>query len=239
MTARTRAPFRADHVGSLLRLVELVEARAKAKRGEISAEAFRAIEDACIREAVQMQVYVGLRAVTDGEFRRDFWHFDFQAGFNGVEMRDETFGTRFSNGLPIGSTYVSGKVAYPTGGIMADHVQFLLSVATATPKFYAPAPPLFHFRADRAGDFSPLRFLPSDKIVVLGFVTTKQPELESKDDLKRRIEEAAQYVSLDRLCLSPQCGFASSHHGNKLTHDDQLRNLERAVEVADEVWGSN
>jgi 5-methyltetrahydropteroyltriglutamate--homocysteine methyltransferase len=94
------------------------------------------------------------------------------------------------------------------------------------------------YDSDRAGNFRPLRFLPPDKMVVLGLVTTKQPELESKDELKRRIDEAAQYVPLDRLCLSPQCGFASSHHGNKLTHDDQRRKLERVIEVANEVWGS-
>ena len=104
MTDRTRPPFRADHVGSLLRPAELAEAREKAKRGEISAEECRAVEDECIREAVHMQEAAGLRAVTDGEFRRDWWHFDFQCGFDGVEMRDETYGTRFSSGLPVGST---------------------------------------------------------------------------------------------------------------------------------------
>ena len=368
MTDRTHPPFRADHVGSLLRPAELAEARDKAKRGEISPEQCRAVEDACIREAVQMQQAVGLRAVTDGEFRRDWWHFDFQCGFDGVELRDETFGTEFSSGLPIPSTYVAGKVAYPAGGIMTDHLRFVLSAATVTAKFCVPAPALLHFRggregiseqaypdlaefwadigtaynaavidlasqgctylqidetsychlcdpekramaaargddpdrlldtyiavnnaaiagrpagltvtmhmcrgnfqstwmsqggyeevaekilsltevdgffmeydSDRAGDFRPLRFLPPDRFVVLGLVTTKQPELESKDELKRRIDEAAQYVPLNQLCLSPQCGFASSHHGNKLTHDDQRRKLDRVIEVANEVWGS-
>jgi 5-methyltetrahydropteroyltriglutamate--homocysteine methyltransferase len=94
------------------------------------------------------------------------------------------------------------------------------------------------FDSARAGGFEPLRALPANKQVVLGLVTTKLGELESKDDLKRRIDEAARHVPLDRLCLSPQCGFSSTHHGNALSQDDQWRKLERVVEVAEEVWGS-
>jgi 5-methyltetrahydropteroyltriglutamate--homocysteine methyltransferase len=89
----------------------------------------------------------------------------------------------------------------------------------------------------RAGGFEPLRFVPDDKIVVLGLVTTKTPQLEAKDTLKRRIDEAAKYIDLDRLCLSPQCGFSSTHHGNKITVDDQIAKLRLVIEVADEVWG--
>jgi 5-methyltetrahydropteroyltriglutamate--homocysteine methyltransferase len=93
------------------------------------------------------------------------------------------------------------------------------------------------YDSDRAGGFEPLRFMPKDKKVVLGLVTSKSPVLESKDVLKRRIDEAAKYVPLENLCLSPQCGFASTHHGNKLTAEDQWKKLQLIVEVAHEVWG--
>ena len=90
---------------------------------------------------------------------------------------------------------------------------------------------------DRSGDFAPLRFLPKDKYVVIGIMTSKTPELESKDDLKRRIDAAAQIVPLEQICISPQCGFASTKEGNKLSEDQQWQKLERLVEVAEEVWG--
>ena len=93
------------------------------------------------------------------------------------------------------------------------------------------------YDSERAGDFSPLRLVPKNKRVVLGLVSTKTPVLENKDELKRRIEAAAKYVPLENLCISPQCGFASSHHGNLLTEDDQWRKLSLVVEVAREVWG--
>ena len=93
------------------------------------------------------------------------------------------------------------------------------------------------YDSDRAGGFEPLRFVPKDRMVVLGLITSKTPELESKDDIKRRIDEAAQYIDLDQLCLSPQCGFSSTHHGNNLTRDEQRRKLELVVEIANDVWG--
>jgi len=94
------------------------------------------------------------------------------------------------------------------------------------------------YDSERAGGFEPLRFVPDDKVVVLGLVTSKTPELESKDGLKRRIDEASQYVDMERLCLSPQCGFSSTHHGNKISEEDEIAKLRLIVEVADEVWGS-
>jgi 5-methyltetrahydropteroyltriglutamate--homocysteine methyltransferase len=368
MTQRTNPPFRADHVGSLLRPVELHEARAKAKRGEMSAEALRALQDKHIREAVAKQESVGVQAVTDGEFRRDWWHIDFIHGFDGVELAaGDAYGdAKFKNTEeqpPF--MMVKGKIRR-TKPSMLEHFKFLKSVAKRTPKFTMPSPAMLHARGDRdslkktypdldefwsdltrayreeiadlyragcrylqiddttiammgdpkvqenfrklgddpkkdnamyadavnaairdvpddmtvaihtcrgnfkstwlasgsydyvaetvfsrlnvdaffleydtdrAGGFEPLRFVPKGKIVVLGLVSSKVPELEEKDDLKRRIDAAAKYVPLENLCLSPQCGFSSTHHGNKLTADDQWRKLGLVLEVSKSVWG--
>lgn len=366
----TRPPFRADHVGSLLRPAHLAEARQKWKRGEITADALRTIEDEAVREAVALQESVGLRSVTDGEFRRDYWHLDFMWGFDGVEPSEEAFVVPFSGGQDFiaPAARATGKVRYPANGIMRDHFRFLKSVTTRTAKFTMPAPTMFRHRSgtkvineqvyadadafwadlgkaynaaildfaamgaryiqmddvnscvlcdsdmrarikqqgddpdrvldryigalnaatagrpadmvvtthmcrgnfrseyvakggyeaiaerllsqaavdgffmeyddERSGDFAPLRFLPKGKMAVLGIVTSKRPQLESKDVLKRRIDEAAKYAPLEQLCLSPQCGFSSTHHGNNLTIDEQKRKLAHIVEVAHEVWGS-
>ena len=362
----TTPPFRADQVGSLLRPEGLAQARRRWKSGEIDAQALRALEDQAIREAVTRQEAVGLRAVTDGEFRRDWWHLDFLGQLDGVTLKDNA-GEKFrfagqSEQPPIAS--VTGRVGC-SRPIMADHFAFLKSVARAVPKMTIPSPSMLHLRGGRAaisrdvypdldafwddvaaayraairhladvgcrylqldditfaylcdpkiqancvangddpgtlprryaqvinaalrdrpadmvvtihtcrgnfksawvaeggydpvveamfstdvdgyfmefdsaraGGFEPLRALPPGKKVVLGLVTTKVGELESKDDLKRRIDEAARIVPLDQLCLSPQCGFSSTHHGNALSQDDQWRKLERVVEVAREVW---
>src|SRR2546425_11400343 len=361
----TKPPFRADQVGSLLRPPELREARAKAKAGALTATQLRDVEDRCIRAAVAKQESLGLRVVTDGEYRRDFWHLDFMAQLEGVGMT-----------APVGMVFAAEDVppmATVTGTIrcaepiMVDHFAFLKSVAKATPKLTIPSPAMLHMRGgrnavsrdaypdlaefwrdaaaayrtaighiaaagctylqlddvgwaylcdakvrdnfrargaapatlpgayaalitggladrpagmavtmhtcrgnfrstwfaaggyadevveamfstsvdgyfmewdtERAGGFEPLRLLPRDKQVVLGLVTTKSGALESKDALRRRIDEAAKFVPLERLCLSPQCGFASTHHGNTLTEDEQWRKLERVVEVARDVWG--
>jgi 5-methyltetrahydropteroyltriglutamate--homocysteine methyltransferase len=358
-------PFRAEHVGSLLRPGELREVRAKAKAGDISPERLREVEDHIIRAAVSRQESIGLRAVTDGEFRRDFWHLDFLRQLEGVDVAPVT-GAKFqADDVPPMAT-VTGTVRC-AGPIMADHFRYLASVATALPKLAIPAPAMLHLRggrraisraqypdlepfwhdvaaayrvaighiaaagctylqlddvsfsylcdpvlreglraggddpvalprtyadvidralaqrpanmtvmmhtcrgnfrstwlaagpyeeavvdamfstavdgyfmewdSERAGGFESLRLLPPGKRVVLGLVTTKSGALESKDALKRRIDEAARYVPLERLCLSPQCGFASTHHGNALTEDQQWRKLELVVEVAREVWG--
>jgi 5-methyltetrahydropteroyltriglutamate--homocysteine methyltransferase len=361
------APFRADQVGSLLRPAQLAATRAAFKRGEVDAAQLRSAEDEAIRAAVRRQEAAGLQSITDGEFRRDWWHLDFLSQLDGVTLQDNP-GPKFSiagqsEQPPIAT--VTGRVAC-RAPIMADDFAFLKSVTSRTPKMTIPSPSMLHLRGGRAaisghaypeldafwhdvalayrtaiahlaaagcrylqldditfaylcdpkiqatcrangddpatlpmryaqtinaalagrpsdmrvtihtcrgnfksawvaeggyqpvveamfstdvdgwfmefdsaraGGFEPLKALPRGKKVVLGLVTTKLGELESKDDLKRRIDEAARIVPLDDLCLSPQCGFSSTHHGNALSQDDQWRKLERVVEVAAEVWG--
>ena len=361
----TTPPFRADHVGSLLRPPELREARTRAKAGTITAAQLNDVEDRCIRAAVAKQESLGLRVVTDGEYRRDFWHLDFMAQLEGVGMTAPVGMVFAAEDVPPMVT-ITGKVRC-SRPIMVDHFAFLKSVAKATPKLTIPSPAMLHMRGgrnaisrdaypdlagfwhdaaaayrtaighiagagcaylqlddvswaylcdakvrdnfrangddpatlprayadlingalasrpaglgvtmhtcrgnfrstwfaaggyadevveamfstnvdgyfmewdtERAGGFEPLRLLPRDKKVVLGLVTTKSGVLESKDALRRRIDEAAKYVPLERLGLSPQCGFASTHHGNTLTQDEQWKKLERVVEVARDVWG--
>jgi 5-methyltetrahydropteroyltriglutamate--homocysteine methyltransferase len=360
-------PFRADQVGSLLRPPALVEARQSFKRGEVDAATLREAEDRCITEAVRRQEAIGLQGITDGEFRRDWWHLDFLSMLDGVTLKDNP-GPKFQiagQGEQPPIATVTGRIAC-SQPVMADHFAFLKSVTTRTPKMTIPSPSMLHLRGGRAaisrevyaemdafwadvaaayraaighlyaagcrylqldditfaylcdpkiqancrtngddpaalpqtyadtinaalqdkpadlhvtihtcrgnfksawvaeggydpvvqamfstdvdgwfmefdsvraGGFEPLRALPKGRRVVLGLVTTKVGELESKDDLKRRIEEAAKFVPLGDLCLSPQCGFSSTHHGNALSIDDQWRKLERVVEVAREVWG--
>jgi 5-methyltetrahydropteroyltriglutamate--homocysteine methyltransferase len=363
----TTPPFRADQVGSLLRPPELREARAKAKAGALTAAQLNDVEDRAIRAAVARQESLGLRAVTDGEYRRDFWHLDFMAQLDGIGMTAPVGMVFQAEDVPPMAT-ITSRVRC-TKPIMVDHFTFLKSIATAMPKLTIPSPAMLHMRGgrnavsreaypdlgefwgdaaaayrtaighiaaagcmylqlddvswaylcdpkvrdnfrangddpgtlprlyadlinnalaerpagmtvtmhtcrgnfrstwfaaggyadevvaamfstrvdayfmewdtDRAGGFEPLRLLPRDKRVVLGLVTTKSGVLESKDALRRRIDEAAKYVPLERLCLSPQCGFASTHHGNTLTEDEQWRKLERVVEVARDVWGES
>ncbi|MDE2393924.1 MAG: 5-methyltetrahydropteroyltriglutamate--homocysteine S-methyltransferase [Burkholderiales bacterium] len=363
----SRPPFRADQVGSLLRPAELGAMRALHRAGDLEATALERAEDAAIREAVRRQEAIGLQSITDGEFRRDWWHLDFLGQLEGVTLQHNE-GPKFriagqSEQPPIAT--VTGRVAC-SGPIMADHFAFLKSVTTRTPKMTIPSPSMLHLRGGRAaiskaaypdldafwddvaaayraaighlaaagcrylqldditfaylcdpkiqaacrangddpaalpatyartinaalrdkpadmavtihtcrgnfksawvaeggydpvveamfstevdgyfmefdsaraGGFEPLKALPKGKKVVLGLVTTKLGELESKDDLKRRIDEASRFVPLENLCLSPQCGFSSTHHGNALSQDDQWRKLERVVEIAAEVWG--
>jgi 5-methyltetrahydropteroyltriglutamate--homocysteine methyltransferase len=358
-------PFRADQVGSLLRPAELHEARARAKAGGLPATALAEVEDRCIRAAVARQESIGLRAVTDGEYRRDFWHLDFLRRLDGVGLAPITGVVFQADDVPPMPTVI-GTIGC-SAPIMAEHVRYLASVAKAVPKMTIPAPAMLHLRggraaisrehypdmdafwrdvaaayrvaighlaaagcaylqlddvsfsylcdarvreglraggddpsalpavyaraindalahrppgmavtmhtcrgnfrstwlaagayedavvdamfstdvdgyfmewdSERAGGFEPLRRLPRDKTVVLGLVTTKSGALEPADAIARRIDEAAAHVPLERLCLSPQCGFASTHHGNALTEDEQWRKLERVVEVARLVWG--
>jgi 5-methyltetrahydropteroyltriglutamate--homocysteine methyltransferase len=360
-----KPPYRADQVGSLLRPAELAEARKRWKRGELAAEKLRDIEDRAVREAVAKQESIGLQAVTDGEFRRDWWHLDFLAQLDGVK-------TIANPGPKFGGTEEQPPIATVTGKvgcsrpIMVEHFAFLKSVAKATPKFTIPSPSMLHLRGGRnaiakavypdleefwsdvaaayrgaiahlgkagctylqlddtafaylcdpkiqetcrrngddpeklprryadtinaalkgrpagmtvtmhtcrgnfksawvaeggydpvaeamfsadvdgffmefdsarSGTFAPLRLLPRGKKAVLGLVTTKVGEIEDRAMLRRRIEEAAKFVPLENLCLSPQCGFSSTHHGNALSHEDQWRKLELVVEVVREVWG--
>ena len=360
-------PFRADHVGSLLRPASLRDARAQAQRGELGASALRDIQQAAILEVVAKQESIGLQAITDGEFSRDWWHVDFLAGFDGVETYYGPASSGFGGVTEQPALLkVTGKIRR-TKPIFVEHFKFLKSVTKRTPKMTIPAPAMLHHRAgraavsmdaypdidemwadvsrgyaeeiadlsaagcsylqiddtshamlcdpkfrdgirkrgddpdqlvytygnainralakrpaglsvtmhtcrgnfmsawvasggyepvaeaifggidvdafflefdsDRAGGFEPLRFVPKNKKIVLGLVTTKTPELESKDALKRRIDEAAKYVPIENLCLSPQCGFSSTHHGNKITPEVQWKKLALVVEVAREVWG--
>jgi methionine synthase II (cobalamin-independent) len=373
MAARTTPPFRADHVGSMLRPPELLRAREEAAAGRIDADALRAVEDDAIREAVRLQRDVGLRAVTDGEFRRTSWHMDFIYGLDGISTADDRVKVSFHNEdgdieFMAAALHVDGKVGV-SETIFGDAFSFLAQYADgAVPKLTIPSPSMVHYRGGRAaidervypeldafwsdltaayrdevrrlaelgctylqlddtslaylndpeqrryvasiggdpdaqhveyirhinealagrpegmsvtthmcrgnfrsswvaeggyehvaealfheldvdgyfmewddersGGFEPLRLLPpGDKQVVLGLVTTKRGALESKDELKRRIEEASRFVSLDQLCLSPQCGFSSTVDGNALSADEQRAKLALVVEVADEVWG--
>jgi 5-methyltetrahydropteroyltriglutamate--homocysteine methyltransferase len=361
-----KPPFRADHVGSLLRPAALADARARYKRGELPAAELRAAEDAAIRAVVARQESIGLQSITDGELRRDYWHIDFLRQLDGVTIAE-------SPGMKFGGTEEQPPMATVTGRvnctrpIMADDFAFLKSVTQRTAKVTIPSPSMLHMRGGRkaisstvypdmsafwndvgaayrraiahfaargctylqlddvsfsylcdakfregcrangddpqllprtyakvinaalqdrplgmsitmhtcrgnfksswvaeggyepvaeamfsadvdgffmefdsarAGTFEPLRLLPRGKKVVLGLVTTKQGAIESGEELKRRIEAAAAYVPLEDLCLSPQCGFSSTHHGNAVSEDEQWRKLELIVKVAEEVWGS-
>ncbi len=366
----SRPPFRADHVGSLLRPAELKQARDDFKSKKISREKLREIEDRHIRKAVAMQEAAGLQAVTDGEFRRAFWHTDFLTGFDGIVATQGQYALKFhGEGGAEGETrsmmMVKDKVRR-TRKIFVEHFSFVGKNTSRTAKLCIPAPTYLHMRGgrkvvdakaypdmdefwaditrayreeirdlaaagcsylqiddvsfaclcdesiraqvrrdgedparlpskyiqvinslleghpaslgvtmhtcrgnhasmwmaaggydavaeavfsealvdgffleydtERAGGFEPLRFVPKGKRVVLGLVSTKTPVLESKDELKKRIEAASKYVPLENLCLSPQCGFASSEVGNRVSEDDQRRKLELVVEVAREVW---
>ena len=368
MPLRHKPPFRADMVGSLLRSARVKDARAKLVTGEISAADLTAIEDAEIRALVKKQEEVGLQAVTDGEFRRAFWHFDFLENLSGVQGYDSDSGIQFKGvATKARGLRVTGKLDFPDDHPHLAHFRFLASVTDRVPKMTIPSPSMLHYRGgrkavdvsayfrmedyyadlgkayakavkafydagcrylqlddtslsyfcdpeqrqmlvdrgddpdklihiyrdvintataakpadmtitthtcrgnfkstfiasggyepvadmvfnqinvdgyfmewddDRSGGFEPLRFLPKGKQVVLGLVTSKFGSVESKDNLKRRIEQASAFAPLDQLCLSPQCGFASTEEGNVLAEDEQWAKLARIVEVAQEVWG--
>ena len=330
-------PARYDHVGSFLRPQYLLEAREKKATGQITAEQLRLVEDQAITEIVKFQEDVGLKSITDGEFRRTYFHIDFLEQLGGVKT-DIPVTVRKPDGteeLAPPVIRVIDKVRHAKDIQLADF-QYLKSQVSAgrTPKVSIPSPTMLHFRGgragiskeaypelaylcdekmreaarqrgddpnelphryaqfvnkvvaqkpagmtlamhlcrgnfksthaaagnyepvaeallkemeidayfleyddDRSGDFRPLRFLPKGKMVVLGLVTTKFGTLESKDDLKRRIAEAAQYAPLDQLGLSPQCGFSSTVHGNNIAVEAQRAKLRLVIETAQEVWG--
>ncbi len=363
---RTNPPFRADMVGSLLRTAPLMEARDKHYRGEISDAALKAVEDEEIRKLIKRQEEIGLQAVTDGEFRRAYWHFDFLEHLDGVTSIEADSGMNFKGGVGISKALrITSKVRF-TDHPMIEHFRFVKENTSRVPKMTIPGPSMLHYRGgrkmmnmgvypemdafyadvggaynqavrafydagcrylqlddisfaylcdpdqremlrqrgddpekqpdiyagmvrealkdkpadltismhlcrgnfrstfiasggyepvaetlfnampvdgyfmewdtDRAGGFEPLRFLPKGKTVVLGLVTSKTGILEAKDDVKRRIDEAAKYVDVDQLCLSPQCGFASTEEGNTLAEDEQWAKLRMIVELAEEVW---
>ena len=373
MSARTTPPFRADHVGSLLRPAHLLQARDEHANGTLTLEQLRSIEDDAIREVVRRQGDIGLQTATDGEFRRTSWHMDFIYQLQGISKTEEKIRVEMHN--------ADGEVAFTSAALTVDgpididgpifgaDFAILQSVVGdgQTPKLTIPSPSMVHYRGGataidksvypdedkfwddlsaayakqvtaiaelggqylqlddtslaylndpaqraqlssqgrdaehqheryirqinaaisgrpsslsvtthmcrgnyrsswaaeggydfvaealfgqldvdgffleyddaRSGDFAPLRFVPAGKQVVLGLVTSKRAELESKDDLKRRIDEAAKYVPLEQLCLSPQCGFSSTVEGNALTAEEQFAKLALIVEVAAEVWG--
>jgi 5-methyltetrahydropteroyltriglutamate--homocysteine methyltransferase len=374
MSTRTRPPFRADHVGSLLRPDRLHEARADYKAGKIDLDELRGVEDECILDVIKLQRDAGLQSVTDGELRRTSWHMDFIYSLGGIkQVEGESLHVHFQDesgeyDYAPPAMKVAEKVTLPEP-IFADAFTYLRDHALdgQTPKLTIPSPSMVHYRGgnssidhdvypdmeefwadltsaynqqmravydlgcrylqlddtslayvndpkqrehivaiggdpehlheqyianinralagrpddlaitthmcrgnnqsmwaaeggydfvadalfnqlevdgffmewddERSGGFEPLRYVPKGKTVVLGLVTTKRPKLEDKDLLKRRIEEASQYVDVDQLCLSPQCGFSSTEEGNKLSIDDEARKLELVVSVAEEVWG--
>jgi 5-methyltetrahydropteroyltriglutamate--homocysteine methyltransferase len=369
---RARPPFRADHVGSLIRPAALIEAREKKAKGEIGADELTAIQQDAIRGVVRLQEDLGLHSVTDGEYNRGSWQVDFLVRFANVGQVPSRFPTTFHTesgqreGKPA-MVQVTGKLAR-TGPIFVDDFRFLKSVTRQTPKITIPSPSIMHFRGGReaisteaypdigefyddlarvyreevadlaaagcrylqidevnfaylcdpklreqvqanigedpdqlartyaklindvikgkpadmvvcmhlcrgnfagawvaeggyepvaellfneirvdgyfmeydtarAGGFEPLRFLPAGKTAVLGLVTTKSGTTESKDELKRRIDEASSFAPVEQLCLSPQCGFSSGIGGQAMSVDEELAKLRLVVETASEVWG--
>jgi len=371
---RTKPPFRADHVGSLIRPETLIKAREQAEKREIPEGELKRIQQAAIRDVVRMQEDLGLRLVTDGEYNRHSWHRDFMLKFRNVRMIPSKLTVRFHSdaGDRLHSPptmQVTGKLARPDGGgIFVDDFKFLVSIARALPKITLPSPTVMHFRGGReaidakaypdiaafyedlarlyreeiadlakagcrylqidevnlaylcdaelrkqvanigedpatlpktyakllndtirgrpadmtvcmhlcrgnfagawvaeggyepiaellfneigvdgyfleydsarAGGFEPLRFLPKGKTAVLGLVTTKSGKLETKDELKRRIDEAAKHAPLEQLALSPQCGFSSGIGGNTMEVAGEIAKLRLVVGTAREVWGS-
>jgi 5-methyltetrahydropteroyltriglutamate--homocysteine methyltransferase len=367
MSQRTSPPFRADHVGSLLRPAALKDARAKHAKGEIDAAALKAVEDTAIKDVIKKQEAIGLQLATDGEFRRSWWHFDFFKGLQGVDLIPAPPIKFHGVETKSEAIKINGKVDF-AGHPHLEHFKFLKANCNVAAKMTIPAPSTFHFRqgramvskdaypdldqffadvgatwqkairafydagcrylqlddtawammcdpkeregskargddpdklpaiyaevtnaalkdkptdmaitmhscrgnfrstwiaqggyefvaehllgktslngyfleydSDRAGGFEPLRYFPKgDKQLVLGLVTSKSGALESKDDIKRRIEQATKYVDLEQLCLSPQCGFSSTEEGNVLAEDEQWAKLKMIVELSREVWG--
>lgn len=368
--SKINPPFRADHVGSLLRPKALHEARQRYQADEISKDELREVEDHHIREVIKKQEGVGLRSITDGEFRRTFFHIDFLERLEGVTVSGgievKFTGKKGEVNFAPPRLTVSGKLRHVEDIQKADF-EFLKSVTSQTPKVTIPSPTMVHFRGgrkaidieaypdlddffedlaqcyrdeidslyqagcryiqmddtnlaylcdpklregakqrgddpnelprtyaelinavidgrpedltvavhlcrgnfrsawvaegsyepvaevlfnelnvdayfleyddERSGDFAPLRFVPDNKTVVLGLITTKIGDLESRQDLIQRVKEAARYVSLDNLCLSPQCGFSSTVHGNEISEDEQWAKLELVVNTAREIWG--
>ena len=365
---RTKPPFRADMVGSLLRTAPIKDERAKREKGVITAAQLKEVEDREIEKIIKRQEEIGLKLATDGEFRRSFWHFDFFSMLDGVELYELDHGIQFQGvQTKAQSIRVKGKIGF-SDHPMLEHFKFLKAHTKVMPKMTIPSPTVMHFRlepkavvtdvykdrdaifddlamayqkaikafydagcrylqfddtawaylcsqeelkkardrgldvdhlqetytacinkalearpadmtitthvcrgnfrstfissggyepvaqnllakcnydgyfleydTDRAGGFEPLRFLPKgNKIVVLGLVTSKSGRLEPREDIKKRIQEATKFVALDQLCLSPQCGFASTEEGNVLAEDEQWAKLKMIVELAEEVWG--
>ena len=368
--SKVNPPFRADQVGSLMRPRAVLQARQDAAIGKITAAELRHIEDEHIAAAVKKQEAVGLQGITDGEFRRAFFHLDFLEQLAGVTVTgaiEASSDAQEKVGFTPPKLSVTGKLRH-VKNIQVDDFNFLKAQVSRTPKVAIPSPTMVHFRGGRAaidiesypdmdqffedlaqcyrdeigalyaagcryiqmddtnlaylcdpkmrqgavergddpndlprtyaelinavvdnrpddlticvhlcrgnfrstwfaegsyepvaevlfnelnvdgyfleyddvrsGGFEPLRFVPNNKTVVLGLVSTKVSQLEEQPELISRIQDASQYVPLERLCLSPQCGFSSTLHGNEITEDDQWRKLELVVNTAQQVWGS-
>jgi 5-methyltetrahydropteroyltriglutamate--homocysteine methyltransferase len=367
---KLKLPFRADHVGSLLRTATVKENRLRWKRGDISADTLRAIENREIAETVKRLEATGMKAITDGEFRRDYFHLDFLKQLEGVTVTGGIDANPNAKAAADGFTppklSVTGKLKH-VRNIQVEDFNFLKSVTTQTPKVSIPSPTMVHFRGgrksiaidaypdideffedlavcyrseinalynagcryiqlddtnlaylcdpkmreaakergedpnelprtyaalinsvidnrpddltvgihlcrgnyrstwfaeggyepvaevlfnsinvdayfleyddERSGDFAPLRFVPNNKVVVLGIMSSKLSALESVNALTKRIKEAAQFMPLDNMCVSPQCGFSSTHHGNALTELQQWKKFERLVKTAEVIWG--
>jgi 5-methyltetrahydropteroyltriglutamate--homocysteine methyltransferase len=367
----TRAAFRADHVGSLLRPQRLLAARERFKAGEISAEALRAAADECVVEAIKLQEDCGLQSITDGEFRRNAWHMDFLYAIGGVTKAPSSLKIRFHNAQGdiefAGSALKVASRLHLAEPIFAKDFEFVRDHTRRTPKLTIPSPSMLHYRGgnsaidpavypdirrfwrdlsavyaaeldelydrgcrslqlddtslaylndptqrqhvqalggdpdrqhlvyidvinaaiagrpadmkisthlcrgnfksswvasggydyvaddlfnrlnvdaffleyddDRSGGFEPLRFVPKGKTIVLGLISSKFGELEDKDLIKRRLDQAARFIDLDQVCLSPQCGFSSTVEGNDITIAQQAAKLRLVVEVALDVWG--
>jgi 5-methyltetrahydropteroyltriglutamate--homocysteine methyltransferase len=365
---RTTPPFRADHVGSLLRPKEVKEARARREKGEIGKDELASVEDEAIKRLIKQQEAIGLESITDGECRRSWWHYDFLGGLDGVQMVPVEHGIQFAGvQTKAEAPRVMGKIGFSDHPFIG-HFAFLKAHTSKTPKMTIPGPSMLHYRGgrkminmgaypdmhafyadlgaaynkavqafyaagcrylqlddisfaylcdpeqrkmlrergddpdkqpaiyagmvqaalkdkpkdlvvsmhlcrgnfrstfvasggyepiadtlfntmpvdgyfmewdtERSGGFEPLRFLPKGKSVVLGLVTSKTGTLENKADILRRIDEAGKHVGIEQLCLSPQCGFASTEEGNTLAEDEQWRKLALIVEISKEVWGS-
>src|SRR5476649_2101131 len=368
MTQRTKPPFRADHVGSILRTAPVKQARAQREKGAITPAQLKEVEDREIEKIIKKQEEIGLKLATDGEFRRSWWHFDFFGMLDGVEIYELDHGIQFQGvQTKPRSIKVTGKIGFSKHP-MLEHFKFVKAHTKVTPKMCIPSPTVMHFRlepgavdkkfyperdaifddlakayrqavkgfydagcrylqfddtawaylcskeemrkakerginvdrigedytriinnalegkpadmvvtthvcrgnfrstfissggyepvaekllgeckydgyfleydTDRAGGFEPLRFLPKGKkIAVVGVITSKSGTLESKDTVKRRIDEASKFAPLEQLALSPQCGFASTEEGNVLTEEQQWAKMREVVEVAEEIWG--
>ena len=201
-------------MGSFLRPAALMKMREAYAAGNAGAEELRATEDAAIRDLVAKEKEVGLRAVTDGEFRRRYWHLDFLAALGGVEELGAAHWSVAFKGAQLKAATVKVEILF--GGCHVDG--FFLE-----------------YDSDRAGGFAPLDYI-KDQRVVLGLVTSKSGTLEKKEDIVARIHEAAKHVPLDQLCLSPQCGFSSTEEGNLLTEEEQWNKLRFIKEIAESVW---
>ena len=211
--ADSRPPFRADHVGSLLRPPALKALRLERESGKVSAAELRTAEDAAIRDGVKLQEDAGLQGITDGEMRRKSWHMDFLLQLSGLSSEGRMLPVTF-NGREGDRFFTRPDLQLPYDGFFLE------------------------FDDARSGDFSPLRHVPKHVRVVLGLVASKVGTLEKKDDLKRRLDEASKYIALEQLCVSPQCGFSSTVEGNDVTVEDERAKLSLCVELARDVWGS-